>query len=305
MKYNSMRGSVAFGMAATTTLLATSLVAGEYDLSGPGAQSVSVAGQFGGTAIFADQWVQPTGTGVFDPFLTLDANGQTSTGNNNIEQAYNSDAHNAPQFPDLYLDQHRPEWNTYLKVGDLAKINVGGLLYYGFLLDANEPGGNKRLISVDNIRIYTSGSDNVQSVQNDITQLDNLGTLRWAMNNPLSVGTQPPDLDGFNVENWVKLDSSQENVSHGNANGGSGQADMIVYVPVSAFGNAAATDFVWFYNLNGVHYSADADLSAQSGYEEWRAVLGPGQHVPEAGATLAMLGLALIGCEGLRRKLRK
>lgn len=91
----------------------------QYDLSPAGTQSLNVVGDVGGTAIISDFWSQPTGTGVFDPFLTLDANGQTSTGNKNIESAYNSDGHNA-----LYLDGHRPSWNTSLHVGDLAPITI-------------------------------------------------------------------------------------------------------------------------------------------------------------------------------------
>jgi hypothetical protein len=278
------------------------LSAAEFNLAAPGSQQVNVTGTVGGTAIFADNWTQPTGTGVFDPFLSLDANGQTSTGLNNIEQAYNSDAKGA-QHPELYLDQHRSEWNTLLRVGDLAQINVNGLLYYGFILDANEPGGTRSRISIDNIRIYTSSSDNTASVQSDVSNLGNLGTLRWAMNDPLSTGT-PTDIEGFNVDQWINLDAAQENIAHSNSNGGSGQSDMIVYIPVTAFGNALATDYVWFYNLNGVHYAADAMASSTAGFEEWRAVTGA-QQVPEGGSTAVLLGLALMGFAGIRRKLRK
>jgi len=162
-------------------------------------------------------------------------------------------------------------------------------------LDANEPGNNKSLISVDNIRIYTSATDNTAavgaalSVSNpDYANLDGLGTLRWAMNTPTAGSS-----NGFNVANWVKLDSSQENVLS-NANGGSGQADMIVYVPTTAFAGAKATDFLWFYNLNGVHYYADKGMAAQAGYEEWSAVVGPNsQQVPDGGTTVVLVGSAL------------
>ncbi|HZI31453.1 MAG TPA: hypothetical protein VFF11_03875, partial [Candidatus Binatia bacterium] len=58
--------------------------------------------------------------------------------------------------------------------------------------------------------------------------------------------------------------------------------------------------YLWFYNLNGVHYSADGDLAAQAGYEEWRAVVGVG--VPDGGTTLVLLGsvLAVFGLMGSR-----
>lgn len=275
-------------LATSAALLAVSslgAVAGEYNLAASGNTTVTVPGAVGGNAIFADNWTQPTGTGVFDPFLTIDSNGQTSTGGTYIEQGYNTSG-----FDRMYLDQLRPQWNNLLRLGDLAQIDRNGTLYYAFVLDSNEPGNQNRMISIDNVRIYT-GADNTANVGNDTTKLNQLGTLRWAMNDPLTTGTTPPDLNGFNVENWVKLDSNQENIGHANVNGGSGQSDMILYVPVSAFGNAAASDYVWFYNLNGVHYSADRALAADSGYEEWRAVVGP-QTVPDGGSTLALLGSA-------------
>ena len=275
-----------------------------YDLTAPGDQSVQVDGDVGGIAIFSDNFVQPTGTGVFEPFLTLDSNGQTSTGQRGngtaIEQGYNTDG-----FTALYLDQLRPQWNERLTLGDLAQIDVNGALYYAFLLDSNEPGAKKSTISIDNIRIYTSATDNTANVADDISKLDSLGTLRWAMNDDLTTGGNP-DLNGFNVDQWVKLDSSQENVGAGsnNSNGGSGMSDMVLYVPVTDFAGSLPTDYLWFYNLNGVHFSADSNLAAESGYEEWRAVTGP-QRVPEGGFTIALLGAGMIGIGALRRRLSK
>jgi hypothetical protein len=282
---------------ASIALVASTAIAQEYDLTPRGSQSFDVPGDVGGTAVISDFWEQPTGTGVFDPFLSLDANGQTSVGNNYVEQAYNTDG-----FTALYLDEHRPQWNNLLTYGDLATINKNGIDYKAFILDANEPGGKKSLISIDNIRIYTSATDNTASVADDITQLDNLGTLRWAMNEPLATGPVPPD-SNFNVDTWVKLDARQENVSHGNANGGSGQGDMIVYIPVSAFGDALATDFVWMYNLNGVHYTSDVNNASESGFEEWRAVMGT-TTVPDGGSTLALFGLGLLAVGVMGRRLR-
>jgi hypothetical protein len=254
-----------------------------YDLSPVGSQSFNLLGAFGGTAIVADYWSQPTGTGVFDPFLTLDANGQTSTGDNKIEQAYNADGYNQ-----LYLDGLRPNWNTTLRVGDLASITLNQIDYFGFILDANEPGGAKSTISVDNIRIYTSATDNTAAVGDNLSLLDNLGALRWAMNDPT---TNPNGT--FNNDTWIKLDASQENISRG-ANGGSGMSDMIIYIPQVVFTGAAATDYVWFYNLNGVHYEIDSDLATTAGFEEWSAVVGPQYRVPDHGDTLLLLGTALL-----------
>jgi len=96
------------------------------------------------------------------------------------------------------------------------------------------------------------------------------------------------------MDPWIKLDASQ-----GDRNGGQGISDMRLYVPISAFVGALATDYVWFYNLNGVQYLTDPTLGAGAGYEEWRALtkVSPGTNdtpVPDGGATAALLGLGML-----------
>ncbi|MGZ8921072.1 MAG: VPDSG-CTERM sorting domain-containing protein, partial [Limisphaerales bacterium] len=68
------------------------------------------------------------------------------------------------------------------------------------------------------------------------------------------------------------------------------------------FGDAKDSDYLWFYNLNGVHYTSDKDLASTSGYEEWRAVTGPRTNVPDGGTTATLLGLGLLGLAASRRK---
>ncbi|MDB6167436.1 MAG: hypothetical protein JWM88_300 [Verrucomicrobia bacterium] len=269
---------------AAAAMIPTLAFSSTIDLTPAGTQSLAVAGAVGGAAIVSDYWLQPAGTGVFNPFLTLDANGKTSTGSNDVEQAYNTDGYNA-----LYMDCLRPHWNTTLHVSDLATITLNQINYYGFILDANEPGGAKSLISVDNIRIYTSATDNTASVGDDVTKLDNLGTLRWAMNNPTL------NADGsFNTNTWIKLDASQENIDMG-SNGGSGMADMIIYIPQTAFGTAAGSDYVWFYNLNGAHANVDQNLASTAGFEEWSAVRGnTAVSTPDEADTLLLLALSFL-----------
>jgi len=263
----------------------------ELDLSGS-ATSGSLTGAVGGTAIFSETSTHPAGTGVFDPFLTIN-----SQGNSKIERGYNTDGHTA-----LYLDQQRPEWNNLLKVSDLAKINIGGTNYYAFELDANEPSGTERdhspkvLLSVDNIRIYTSSTDNtaaVKSVESKLETPSPLGTLRFALNDPLKSGSN------YNITNWVKMDASTDGIADTEGhNGGSGFSDLIVYIPASDFPNL--NDYIFFYNLNGAHFQADVGGdAAESGFEEWRAVVGP---VPDDGVTAVLLGLGLAGIAGVRAR---
>jgi hypothetical protein len=280
--------------AAAAILPSIGAFAVELDLSGA-LTSGSLAGDVGGTAIFSEIASHPTGTGVFDPFLTIN-----SHGNDPIESGYNTDGHSA-----LYLNQQRPEWNTLLRVGDLAQITIDNVNYFAFELDSNEPNGFERdgtaksLISIDNIRIYTSSTDNTGAVQSDESKLENpspLGTLRFALNDPLKVG------GAYNVDNWVKLESATDGIADQQGhNGGSGFSDMIVYIPVTAFAGASPNDFLWFYNLNGVHFDSDAHgNAAQAGFEEWRAVVGV---IPEPNTVaLLSLGLVTLGFAAARRR---
>jgi len=273
-------------LAAVAVLPSISALAVEIDLTTPGDTSLhAVNADFGGGGLVQNFTSHPAGTGVFDPFLTIerDANGNPR----GIERGYNTDGV-------LYLDQQRPHWNTLLTLGDLAVSTINGGSYYAFELDANEPGADKSIISVDNVRIYTSSSDNTSSVKNNENNLDSLGDLRWAMNNPLKVGND------YKADEWIKLDANLSDQLK-KANGGSGWSDMILYVPVSAFAGALPTDLVWFYNLNGVHITADGNLAAEAGYEEWRATFKEGVSVPDGGATLILLGSALTGLFGYRR----
>jgi hypothetical protein len=52
-------------------------------------------------------------------------------------------------------------------------------------------------------------------------------------------------------------------------------------------------DYLFFYNLNGAHFQADAGNAAEGGYEEWRAVVRT-DSVPDGGNTLVLLGSALL-----------
>ena len=249
--------------AAATLLLPTSRAVGdELDLTAQDSGSVT-----GDEAIFARIDSHPTGTGVFNPFLTVQ-----SPGNQPIEQGYNTS-----DF--LPLDDLRNHWNTDLHLNQLAEVTIAGKAYYAFELDANETGqGNdNKYLSIDNIRIYTSPTDTAKAAGNNP---DALGALRYSLNDPRLLAG-----NSLNIANWVKIDATRDFSS----TSGSGSSDMIVYVPTELFKEAAPGDFVYFYNLNGVHYAADPGTSADAGFEEWRALRG----VPEGGNSLLLLGSAL------------
>jgi len=219
----------------------------------------------GAAAIYSTIDSHPTGTGVFDPFLSYQAKV--------VEEGFNTSQGGPGQG---FLDTKRvPQWNHDLHVSDLgvtAGPNGKGS-YYAFELDANETGnGNAaRLLSIDDIRIYTSATDTARSVGDNAALINNLGTLRYAQNATLGV-----------TANWVLIDASR---AEGGSTSGSGSSDMILYVPTSLFTGAAGTDFLYFYTMNGANNSSDA------GFEEWRALTGPS--VPDGGSTLLLLGSSL------------
>lgn len=237
----------------------------------PGSGSFATGTSPGGAgAIYSTIDSHPTGTGVFDPFLSYQAKV--------VEEGYNTSSGGNGQG---FLDTKRvPQWNHDLHVSDLG-VTVGPDgkgSYFAFELDANETGvGNAaRLLSIDDIRIFTSRTDTASSVGDNAGLVNNLGTLRYAQNASLGV-----------TANWVLIDASR---SEGGSTSGSGSSDMILYVPTSLFPTTGAnpvlpTDFLYFYTINGVHETSD------SGFEEWRALSGA--KVPDGGSTLLLLGSSL------------
>ena len=206
-------------------------------------------------AIFTRNNVQPTGTGVFDPFLTMQpAVGQL------IEQGYNTSAGGTRPLP---LDDLRVHWNRDIRVSDLAPVTLDGNQYYVFRLDADEPGqaNIKKYLSIDNIRVYTSPIGGQTT-----TDVDELGRLRYGMNSL----EDPLNVNG----NWVKIDATLT-AGAGHVNSGGGPGDLTVYLPASYFDGASPTDYVYFYNLNGAHFATEPGTGAEGGAEVWRAFTRP------------------------------
>src|SRR5436305_8191530 len=94
-------------------------------------------------ALFETNNDHPTGTGVYNPFLTVQ--------NDPWEQGYNSSVGN-------FDTKREPQWNHEIRFSDLQTTTINGTAYFGFSVDINEPGGNKSTISLDALRVFTSGS---------------------------------------------------------------------------------------------------------------------------------------------------
>jgi hypothetical protein len=265
MKMKLMKSVFCAFLAGGTLSLAPLANATVVDLTN---DTVGTSGTING-ATFQIVAPQPTGTGVIDPFLTIQ--------NSPVEQGYNSGTNNN-------FDTKRvPQWNHEIHVGDLATVMHNGIACAEFIVDINEPnGGTKSLISLDMLKIYTSPTlqtsvSTAPVVINGTTyNLFNgsLGTLRYDMSNPLGLNT-------------VMYDDFQH---------GSGSGDLAIFIPKSVFAGINGTDFLYMYQAWG--FNADADLTTQGGFEETFAV------VPEVPAFLPLgaVLLAVVGFNWLHRR---
>lgn len=244
---NSNKCGLVVAFVAITIVFATTTVrATVVDLAN------SNSGSIGG-AFFQFTPQQPTGTGVIQPFLRVQ--------NDPMEQGYNTSG-GTP------FDDKAGPWTHDLTFADLqtTTVTLNGTGYFKLLLDVNEPGGTKSLISLDSLQFYTSpvGSQTT-------TNVSSLGTLRYS----------------FGATDSVILDASR--------NSGSGSGDMYAYIPTSAFAGTSSSDFVYMYVRFG-----NADPS-QAGFEEWALVVAP---IPEIGTFFPVIGLiaAVISTHALKRR---
>lgn len=202
IKRNFTAALIAAGMLVVASIAPAAVV----NLSGDADGSVTING-----AIFQTNDDHPTGTGVYNPFLTIQ--------NKGWEQGYNTS--------DGAFDTTRePQWNHEIKFSDLQATTINGIQYFGFSVDINEPNGVKSEISLDALQIYYSPT--LQSS----TSTDGNGFFNG------SLGTLVYTL-GANQIIYDDTDS------------GSGEGDINIYIPVSFFAGAQANDFIYMYQRWG------------------------------------------------------
>jgi len=115
-----------------------------------------------GTAIFQFTAPQPTGTGIIQPFLRLQADG--------TEQGYNTSGNPVP------FDDKNGPWTHNLTFADLmtTAVTINGQNYFKLLLDINQTGVSP-LLSLDKLQFYTSATGSLKT-----TDLSLLGNLRYS-----------------------------------------------------------------------------------------------------------------------------
>jgi len=170
-----------------------------------------------------------SGTGVIEPFLTIQKN--------TLERGFNSDA-----FP--VLNATRPAWNRSIQISDLV-TSPDLPTYYEFLLDINEPAGKKSLITQHALQVYVV-PNSVGGAIATYADLKSSDTKIW-------------DLDGSG-DSQVLYDY--------NLWKGSGQnIDAAFMLPTSLFSGSSLNDYVYLYTefgtLNHLGFPSEA------GFEEY------------------------------------
>jgi hypothetical protein len=145
------------GMLAASLVMVSAKPAGavQYDMTYPGSDIV-IQQAINGALWESLPSTLPTGSGIFDAFLRVQANG--------TERGFNTDG--AVQFDtkDSFTHSYRFE--------DVPLIDVGGTLYREFQLDINERTSNP-YISLDRFQVFTT-NDQFITGYNDTT--DNFGS---------------------------------------------------------------------------------------------------------------------------------
>lgn len=247
------RHFITASLAIAAAVLSTNSNATVLDLESSGSGTIN-------GAFFTVSSTHPAGTGVYDPFLTIQ--------NSPWEQGYNSSTGN-------FDTKREPQWNHEIRFSDLQVTTISGKDYFGFEVDVNEPGGSRAGISLDGLRLYTS------STVRTSTSTDSSGFFNG------SLGTLRYDLGASNK------------VLYDDQHSGSGTADISIFIPVSAFAGAQASDYVYMYQRWG---NADA---SQGGFEETRLIAGI-TPIPELSTFFPIIGLVVaVGSTHVLRRRRQ
>jgi hypothetical protein len=221
---------------------------------------------------------QTTRTGVFQPFLRIQANG--------FEQGYNTDD-SKPN--NLQFNQKGGPWTHSLFQAQLVPVTKdfggGSQSYYLFSVDLNQTGSNP-LISMTQFKLFLGASPFPNNYDGTTFGLDSLG-------NPTNAVLK------------YDIDSGGDVTVQMNAglNSGSGSGDVDVYVPVWAAD--PNRPFVYLFSAFGADSgSPGAVYPSNDGFEEWATILNPNAPPPITNPVPAppALVLGLVGAAGLLGK---
>jgi hypothetical protein len=178
---------------------------------------------------------QPTGSGVFNAFFRVEANG--------VERGYNTDGR------PLQFDEKKAATFTHsYHLNDVPQLEIGGLIYREFQLDINEAKSTP-YISLDQFQVWTTGNPNL------------LGYTEGTPSGSFATSTAELvyDLDG-DEDTWIKMDYRW--------NTGSGKRDYRVLVLESDFAGKDL-EYVVIFTRHGDNDASD------DGFEEWGVEVYP------------------------------
>lgn len=258
MRILTIRNTLATGVVGGLWCLAQSSNAATnfHDLTGGGSATIN-------NAIFQTTVSQPTGTGVFNPFVRLQ-----SHGSNTYEAGYNT----AAGTP-LDVLSNGNAWHKDLLLSSLSQVTVNSIAYYEFRLDLAEPsGGIKPLISLNQVEIFGSANP--------------APTTGVGMNSTTGRATNPSLLGSLIYDmNPAGGTADSVRLSYDLNKGGNGKGDMQLLVPVNLF---TGLKYVVFYSEFGANPIASGN-SADGSFEEWASL----SSVPEP-TTLVAGALLLL-----------
>jgi hypothetical protein len=217
----SRRSKTTTSMRPWLETLEDRLVPTMLDLTTVGAIGSLGGDVSGNPGIFEQNATQPSGSGVIDSFVRLQAKHPDS----GIAQGYNTDAR-----PVQFDEKISPVFTRSLLLSDVPEISVGGTLYYEFLLDINQTNSTP-LLSLDELRFYVAGVGNLTGYDPSTNLLSGIA----------------PSFD-LGAGNWIELNSG--------LNPGSGIANMVALIPNSAFAGAPTGSYLYLYSKFGVNLPA-------------------------------------------------
>ena len=214
----------------------------------------------GNGGLFYSTDLQPTGTGVLQPFVRIQGKP--------TEEGYNTDG-----TIEFDTKDNPGNWTHSITLSQVPIVNIGGVNYREFVLDINETkSAAGRFLSMNEFQVFLSASASLT------------GFNRTAMTFASPGATQVYDLDaGAHGDKLVRMDYSQAS--------GSGSGDMFAYVQDSLFAGKTGP-YVYLYSKFGVPDASDA------GFEEWAVRQGttPPAGVPLPASVWG--GLTLMGLLG-------